>query len=189
MLIWLWLSPWAMMLAVVQLLFILAYSGWAKANTPWANVFVVLPTALMPVTVFLVYTPELVKEAVLLAAVNGAFEPGFTWTGVCRDVPFDRKMGVRSLPITHGVPAVARMVLVMWVGVAALTLVTWYYADLGLLFLAGGMFAALWLVAIGAAFVRDPTPETGGSTFLKATLWFWVFSLSLLFDTVFNVTL
>jgi 4-hydroxybenzoate polyprenyltransferase len=189
LLIWLLLSPWAFLVAVVQLLFILVYSGWAKANTPWANLFVVIPTALMPITVFLVYTPELVKEAVMLAAVNGAYEPGFTWAGVCRDVPFDRDMGVRSLPITHGVPAVARMVLVMWAGVAVLTLVTWHYTDLGLVFLAGGMFAALWLLAIGSAFARRPTPEVGGSTFLKATLWFWVFSLSLVFDTAFHVTL
>jgi 4-hydroxybenzoate polyprenyltransferase len=189
LLIWLYLSPMAFLVAIVQLVFILAYSAWAKANTPWANLFVVLPTALMPVTVFFVYTPDLTKEALLLASVNGVFEPGFTWAGVCRDVPFDRKMGVRSLPIMRGIPAVARMVLVMWVGVVALTLVTWYHTDLGLVFLAGGMFAALWLVAIGTAFVKDPTPETGGGTFLKSTLWFWVFSISLILDTLFNLHL
>jgi 4-hydroxybenzoate polyprenyltransferase len=187
LLIWLYLSPWAFLVAVVQLLFILAYSGWAKANTPWANLFVVAPTALMPVTVFLVYTPELTMEAFVLAAINGVYEPGFTWAGVCRDVPFDRKMGVRSLPITRGIPAVARMVLVMWVGVLALTVVAWLYTDVGLVFLAGAVFAALWLVGIGVAFVREPTPEVGGSTFLKATLWFWVFSLALLLDTIFNI--
>lgn len=189
LLIWLYLSPWALTVAVIQLLFILAYSGWAKANTPWANLFVVMPTALMPITVFFVYTPELTKEAILLASVNGVYEPGFTWAGVCRDVPFDRKMGVRSLPMMRGIPAVARMVLVMWVGLALLTLVTWHYTDLGLIFLAGGMFAAIWLLGIGVAFVKDPTPEVGGGTFLKATLWFWVFSLSLLLDTLFNIQL
>jgi len=187
LLIWLYLSPLALLVAIVQLLSILVYSGWAKANTPYSNLFVVLPTALMPVTVFFVYTSELTMEAILLASVNGVFEPGFTWAGVCRDVKADGKLGVRSLPILRGVPAVARMVLVMWIGVAVLTVVTWYYTDLGLVFLIGAMFAAIWLIANGIAFVKDPTPEVGGSTFLKATLWFWVFSISLILDTAFNI--
>jgi 4-hydroxybenzoate polyprenyltransferase len=185
--IWVYLSPLAFAVAIVQLLCILAYSGWAKASTPYSNLFVVLPTALMPVTVFFVYTPELTMEAVLLASVNGVFEPGFTWAGVCRDVEADAKLGVRSLPITRGIPAVTRMVLVMWTGLAALTLVTWYYTDLGIVFLVGSMFAAIWLIANGVAFVKDPTPAMGGATFLKATLWFWVFSISLMVDTAFNV--
>ncbi|MCJ2540423.1 MAG: UbiA family prenyltransferase, partial [Candidatus Thermoplasmatota archaeon] len=71
--IWLYLSPLALLVAIVQLMCILAYSGWAKANTPYSNLFVVLPTALMPLTVFFAYTPELTKEAILLASVNGVF--------------------------------------------------------------------------------------------------------------------
>ncbi|UCC92370.1 MAG: UbiA prenyltransferase family protein [Thermoplasmata archaeon] len=185
--IWLYLSHMAFLVAIVQLLCILAYSGWAKANTPYSNLFVVLPTALMPVTVFFVYTPDLTKEAILLASVNGVFEPGFTWAGVCRDVEADAKLGVRSLPILRGIPAVARMVLVMWIGLAVLTVVTWYYTDLGLVFLIGAMFAAIWLIANGVAFVKEPTPEMGGGTFLKAILWFWVFSISLIVDTAFNI--
>lgn len=189
LLIWLLLSPLALIVAVIQLVCIWIYSAWAKASTPYANLFVVLPTALMPVTVFFVYTPELTKEAVLLAAVNGVFEPGFTWAGVCRDVDSDRRLGVPSLPVKMGVPPVARVVLVMWAGLVPLTAVTWYFTDLGLVFLVGAMFAALWLVAIGAGFARRPTPEAGGATFIRATLWFWVFSLSLMLDTAFNVQL
>ena len=49
------------------------------------------------------------------------------------------------------------------------------------------MFAAIWLIANGIGFVKDPTPETGGATFLKAILWFWVFSISLIVDTAFNI--
>lgn len=185
--IWLILSPLAFVVALVQLMFILAYSSWAKVSTPYSNLFVVIPTALMPLTVFLVYTPDMAREAVLLMAVNGVFEPGFTWAGVCRDVEFDRKLGVRSLPILRGVAAVSRMVLVVWTGVVMLTVVTWYYTDLGLIFLAGGLLASLWLVVIGVGFVRTPTPEVGGSTFLKATLWFWVFSASLMLDVAVNI--
>jgi 4-hydroxybenzoate polyprenyltransferase len=185
--IWVYLSYLAFVVAMVQLLCILAYSARAKATTPYSNLFVVLPTALMPITVFFVYTSDLAMEAVLLAAVNGVFEPGFTWAGVCRDVEADAKLGVRSLPILRGVPAVARMVLVMWSGVAVLTIVTWYYTDLGLVFLIGAMIAAVWLIANGVIFVREPTPEMGGGAFLKATLWFWVFSISLIVDTAFNM--
>jgi len=187
LLIWWYLSPLALSVAAMQLLCILAYSSWAKARTPFSNLFVVLPAALMPVTAFYVFTPELTKEALLLASVNAVFEPGFTWAGVCRDVEFDKKLGIPSLPILRGVPAVARMVLVMWSGVVMLTLVTWYYTDLGLVFLAGGLLSSIWLVTIGAGFAREPTPEVGGSTFLKATLWFWVFSISLMLDTAWKV--
>jgi 4-hydroxybenzoate polyprenyltransferase len=185
--IWLYLSWMAFIVAIVQLVCILAYSAWAKPNTPFSNLFVVLPTALMPVTVFFVYTPELTKEAVLLASVNLVFEPGFTWAGVCRDVDADRMLDIPSLPIVKGIPATARVVLSTWVALAALTVVTWYYTDLGLVFLIGAMFAAVWLIGNGINFVKDPTPQVGGGTFLKAILWFWVFSISLILDTLFNI--
>ena len=189
LLIWLFLSPLAFAMAIIQLLFILAYSGWAKPRTPYSNLFVVIPTALMPITVFFVYTPELVKEAVLLASVNGFFEPGFTWAGVCRDVASDRKLGIPTLPIVKGIPAVANMVLVVWIGVVLLTMVTWYYTDLGAVFLVGAMFAALWLVGAGVGFAKAPTSEMGGATFMKAILWFWVFSIALIVDALFNIQL
>ena len=179
----------AFIFAVVQVLCVLAYSAWAKPSTPTSNLLVVLPTALMPVVVFFVYTDALTAEAFLLALVNLAFEPGFTWAGVCRDVESDRKLGIPSLPIVHGLAAPSKVILGCWVALAALTVVTWHYTDLGLVFLVGAMFAAIWLIGNSIAFVKDPSPEVGGATFMRSILWFWVFSLSLIFDTAFNIQL
>lgn len=189
MLLWLYLSWLALAVAVVQVVCILAYSAWAKPSTPYSNLMVVLPTGLMPVTVFFVYTSDLTMEAILLAAVNLAFEPGFTWAGVARDVEADSKLGIPSLPIVHGIPATARLTMVAWTALAALTVVLWHYTDLGLVFLGGSMFAAIWLLVSAVGFLKDPSPELGGSTFLKAILWFWVFSISIIMDTIFHVTL
>jgi 4-hydroxybenzoate polyprenyltransferase len=188
LLIWLYLSPLAFAVAVIQVLCVLAYSAWAKPRTAMSNLLVVLPTALMPITVFFVYTDVLTMEAVLLASVNLVFEPGFTWAGVCRDVEGDRKRGVPTLPAVYGLRTASGIILACWMALAALTLVMWYYAGMGLVFLAGGMFSALWLVANGVAFVKDPTPVRGGATFLRAILWFWVFSLALILDVSFHVT-
>ncbi len=189
LLIWLYLSYLAFALAIVQLLCILAYSAWAKPKSPFSNLLVVLPTALMPMTVFFVYTSDLVIEAILLAAVNLAFEPGFTWMGVCRDVEADREHGVPTLPARYGLRMTAGVILFCWLGVAVLSVLTYHYTDLGLVFLGGSMFAALWLVANAIGFVKNNTPEVGGATFLRSILWFWVFSIAMILDVMFPITL
>jgi heme O synthase-like polyprenyltransferase len=106
---------------------------------------------------------------------------------VCRDVESDEKLNIPSLPIVKGIPAVAKMVLAAWIAVAAFTVMTWYYTDLGLVFLVGSMFAAIFLIASAVAFVKTPTAEMGGATFMKSILWFWVFSISLIVDAAVNI--
>lgn len=187
LLIMLLLSPLMLIVGVVQLLCIFSYSAWAKSATPWANILVVIPTGLMPMGVFFAYTNELTTSALLLMAVNLAFEPGFTWAGVARDVEFDSKRGVPTLPALHGVKAVAYLVLASWTATLALTVVMSLLAPVGIVFTAGALFAAVWLVAAAARFLRDPTPEVGGATFLQGVLWFWVFSIALILDDVFFI--
>jgi 4-hydroxybenzoate polyprenyltransferase len=187
LLIMMLLSPLMLVVGVAQLLCILGYSVRAKASTPWANVLVVIPTGLMPLGVFFAYTSELTTSALVLMAVNLAFEPGFTWAGVARDVEFDSRRGVPTLPARHGVRAVAYLVLASWTATLALTVVMSLTTPVGIVFMAGALFAAVWLVAAAVRFLRNPTPEIGGSTFLRGVLWFWVFSLALILDVVFFV--
>jgi 4-hydroxybenzoate polyprenyltransferase len=189
LLIMLYLSYLTFMVAVVQIAFIYLYSAWGKANTPGSNLLVVVPTALMPIAVFFVYTSELPLEAFLLFLANFAFEPGFTWAGVCRDVAADEELRVPSLPILYGIPATARIILVSWLSLAVLTIVIFLATDLGLVFLVGSMVAAIWLLAAAVGLIKNPTPEVGGVTFLKATLWFWVFSISMILDVAFHYTI
>jgi 4-hydroxybenzoate polyprenyltransferase len=183
--IWLYLSYRALAVAFVLFLCILAYSAWGKRNTPFSNMFVVAAVALTPIAVFYVYTPHLTSAALLLAAVNLAFEPGFTWSGVCRDVEGDRQLGIPTMPLRYGIPTTSRLILVSWLLVVPLSLVLFFRTDLGPIYLAGSTLAGLWLVFLAAGLVRKPTPEAGGTTFLKATLWLWVFSLAVILDVIF----
>jgi 4-hydroxybenzoate polyprenyltransferase len=185
MAIWFYLEVHTFAIAFVLFLLVLAYSAWGKMNTPFSNLFVVAAVALMPVAVFHVYTPQLTLAALLLAAVNLFFEPGFTWSGVCRDVEGDGRLGIPTLPLRYGTPATSKLILASWVLVLPPSLALFFRTDLGPIYVVGATVAGLWLLASAAKFVREPTPEVGGSTFIKSTLWLWVFSLAVILDVVF----
>jgi 4-hydroxybenzoate polyprenyltransferase len=185
--IWLYLGYRALAVAFVLFLCILAYAAWGKRNTPFSNLFVVAAVALTPIAIFYVYTPQLTLAAVLLVVVNLFFEPGFTWSGVCRDVEGDKKLRIPTMPLRYGIPRTSKMVLVSWLFVVPSSLALFFYTKLGTIYLIGSTLAGLWLVALAVRFVREPKPSMGGSIFLKSTLWLWVFSLALIFDVIFIV--
>jgi len=185
MTIWFYLDVHTFVIAFMLFLCVLAYSAWGKMNTPFSNLFVVAAVALMPIAIFQVYTTQLTLVVILLVAVNLFFEPGFTWSGVCRDVEGDRQMGIPTLPLKYGIPATSKLVLVSWILVVPTSLALFFHTELGILYLVGSMFAGLWLVALAAKFLREPTPSMGGGIFIKSTLWLWVFSLAVVLDVVF----
>jgi 4-hydroxybenzoate polyprenyltransferase len=182
--IWLYLGLRSLLVAFMLFLCILVYSAWGKKSTPFSNLFVVAAVALTPIAIFYVFTTQLTLAAVLLAAVNLVFEPGFTWSGVCKDVEGDRKLAVPTLPLRYGIPATSKLVLASWLLVLPLSLALFIYTDLGAIYLAGAMGAGLWLVALALRFIRKPTSAIGGSTFIGSTLWLWAFSLALVLDVV-----
>lgn len=183
--LWFYLSYRSLAVAFVLFLCVLAYSAWGKRNTPLSNLFIVAAVALTPIAIFYVYTSQLTLAAVLLGVVNLFFEPGFTWSGVCRDVEGDKKLRIPTMPLRYGIPSTSKMVLVSWLFVIPPALALFFYTNLGTIYLIGSTVAGLWLVALAVRFVRKPTPPIGGSTFLNATLWLWVFSLALILDVVF----
>jgi 4-hydroxybenzoate polyprenyltransferase len=183
--LWFYLSYRSLAVAFVLFLCVLAYSAWGKRNTPLSNLFIVAAVALTPIAIFYVYTSQLTLAAVLLGVVNLFFEPGFTWSGVCRDVEGDKKLRIPTMPLRYGIPSTSKMVLVSWLFVIPPSLALFFYTNLGTIYLIGSTVAGLWLVALAVRFVRKPTPPIGGSTFLNATLWLWVFSLALILDVVF----
>lgn len=183
--IWFYLSSRALAVAFVLFLCILAYSAWGKRKTPFSNLFVVAAVALTPIAIFCVYTPQLTLAAILLGVVNLFFEPGFTWSGVCKDVEGDKELRIPTMPLRYGIPRTSKMVLVSWLFVIPPSLALFFHASLGTIYLIGSTLAGLWLVALAVRFVRKPTPSIGGSTFLNATLWLWVFSLALILDVFF----
>lgn len=183
--IWFYLGFRALAVVFVMFLCILAYSAWGKRNTLFSNLLVVVGVALMPIAVFYIYAPNLTLAAVLLTVIYLFFEPGFTWSGVCRDVEGDKRLGIPTMPLRYGIPATSKIVLASWLLVLPLSLALFFYTELGGIYLAGSMLAGLWLVALAAKFVREPTPAVGGSTFLKATVWLWVFSVAVILDVIF----
>ena len=183
--LWFYLSYRSLAVAFVLFLCVLAYSAWGKRNTPLSNLFIVAAVALTPIAIFYVYTPQLTLAAVLLGVVNLFFEPGFTWSGVCRDVEGDKELRIPTMPLRYGIPRTSKMVLVSWLFVIPPALALFFYTNLDTIYLIGSTVAGLWLLALAVRFVRKPTPQIGGSTFLNATLWLWVFSLALILDVVF----
>jgi 4-hydroxybenzoate polyprenyltransferase len=182
--IWFYLGFRALAVVFVMFLCILAYSSWGKIKTPFSNLLVVVGVALMPIAIFCIYTTNITLEAVLLSVVYLFFEPGFTWSGVCRDVEGDKRLGIPTMPLKYGIPATSRLILLTWLLVVALSIVLFFYTELGILYLICSTLAGLWLVALAAMFVKEPTPTVGGNIFIKATLWLWVFSLALILDVI-----
>jgi len=183
--IWFYLGFRALAVVFVMFLCILAYSAWGKRNTLFSNLLVVVGVALMPIAVFYIYTPNLTLAAVLLTVIYLFFEPGFTWSGVCRDVEGDKRLGIPTMPLRYGIPATSKIVLASWLLVLPMSLALFFYTELGIIYLIGSTLAGLWLVALAAKFVREPTPAVGGSTFLKATVWLWVFNVAVILDVIF----
>jgi len=170
------------LMAYALILGIPSMSIWLHLSPRAVAIAFVLAVAITPLAIFYVYTPQLTLAAVLLGALNLFFEPGFTWSGVCRDVEGDRALRIPTMPLRYGIPATSKLVLSSWLFVVPLSLALFLYTDLGLIYLVGSTMAGLWLVAIAARFVLKPTPTVGGSTFLRATLWFWLFNLALILD-------
>lgn len=184
--IMLYLGPLTFVLGLAQVLCVLVYSALAKPRTPYANLLVVLAVAIMPMTIFSAFTTRLMVEAVALAAVNATFEPGFTWAGVLRDTPTDKALGMPTFPAIHGIKATAKLILVSWLLLGLATVEMYRLSDLGPIFLVLALVATLWLLGNAFRLVRRPEPEIGGATFLRATLWFWLFSLAIILDIVFH---
>jgi 4-hydroxybenzoate polyprenyltransferase len=169
------------LIGILQMLFIVTYSN-VKYRTPYSNFLVVLPTALMPIGVFFVYTNSIPIEAILLFILYFFYEPGFTWSGVARDTEHDRKKGVPTLPVKYGIRATALFIFVCWTFVLMMSLFLFLLTNLGIVFLIGSSLSAIMLIALASNLVKNPNPGAGAQTFFKSAGWFWFFSISVIID-------
>ncbi len=187
LLIMFYLSIYTGIIGIVQMLCILAYSKSMKGRIAYSNMFVVLPTALMPMGVFFVYTNDITIEALLLFVTYFFFEPGFTWSAVCRDTDNDKKRGVPTLTVKYGIKAVAKFILVCWVVVLIMSVVLFLFTNLGIVFLIGSSLAAILLIRLALNLIKNPNPGVSFSTFIKSAGWFWFFSISVIIDVVLRM--
>ncbi|MEE9150682.1 MAG: UbiA family prenyltransferase [Thermoplasmata archaeon] len=183
----LYLSIYTGIVGIIQMLCILVYSKSMKGKVAYSNMFVVLPTALMPMGVFFVYTDQFTIEALLLFITYFFFEPGFTWSGVCRDTEHDKKRGVPTLSVKYGIKGVAKFILMCWILVLVMSVVLFLFTNLGLIFLIGSSFAAVLLIGLAINLIKNPHPKTAASTFIKSAGWFWFFSFSVIIDVVLRI--
>jgi 4-hydroxybenzoate polyprenyltransferase len=174
------------LIAIIQLLCILLYSL-MKYRSPYSNLMVVLPTALMPIGVFFVYTPYITLEAILLFILYFFYEPGFTLSGVCRDVKGDKKKGIPTLPVKYGIRSTAWLIFGSWVWVLIMSVIIFLFTDLGIIYLIGSSFSAILLILLADNLIKNPNPGVGAKTFFKSAGWFWFFSISVIIDLVLNM--
>ncbi len=182
-----YLSIWTGIIGVLQMMFIFMYSRSMKGKVAYSNMFVVLPTALMPLGVFFVYTNQFTLEGLLLFLTLFFFEPGFTWSGVCRDMEVDRMRGVPTLPVRYGIKRVAQFILLCWLVVLLMSIVLFAFTNLGLFFLIGSVLSAVILIKLAGNLIKNPNPGIAAKTFIQSSLWFWLFSLSIIIDVALRM--
>jgi 4-hydroxybenzoate polyprenyltransferase len=127
------LNPICFALSPVALAIVFWYSL-AKRFTTWTQLFLGLAMAVAPVGGWLAVGGRGGWEPWLLAIAIGAWVGGFDVLYACQDLEFDRRHGLRSIPVRFGVPAalaISRSMHVVAVlcllTLAAVTPLPWFY--------------------------------------------------------------
>ena len=139
------LGPLCFALSPVALAIVFWYSL-AKRFTSYTQLFLGLAMAVAPVGGWLAAGGRGGLEPWLLGLAIGTWVGGFDVLYACQDLEFDRRHGLRSIPVRFGVRrslAISRAMHVVTVG--CLVALAWV-ADLGRVYLAGVAGVALLLV-------------------------------------------
>ena len=193
----LYLNPESFVVLAAATLLITIYSTWAKRNTPFSWIFVGLSFGLVPLGVWLAFEPAGLLKAgpglhpagLILAAMIGITDWGFTNCDASRDVAGDKEKGIPTTPATFGIPATARMVSGFWIIGVGLSLALGLAANLGWLYLAAAAVAGGWLLWQNLDFVRHPTAERGERLFYQSANYRAVLFAALIIDVLLRAWL
>ena len=193
----LYLNPESFVVLAAATLLITIYSAWAKRNTPFSWIFVGLSFGLVPLGVWLAFEPAGLLKAgpglhpagLILAAMIGITDWGFTNCDASRDVAGDKEKGIPTTPATFGIPATARMVSGFWIIGVGLSLALGLAANLGWLYLAAAAVAGGWLLWQNLDFVRHPTAERGERLFYQSANYRAVLFAALIIDVLLRAWL
>jgi 4-hydroxybenzoate polyprenyltransferase len=130
------LSTLCLALAPVALVIVFWYSL-AKRFTTYTQMFLGLSLAIAPVGGWLAAGGRGGAEPWLLGLAIGLWVGGFDILYACQDVDFDRKQGLRSIPVTFGVPAAIRLSRLMHLVTVIVMASLWWAANLPALYIAG----------------------------------------------------
>ncbi|MDD1722618.1 MAG: UbiA family prenyltransferase [Methanothrix sp.] len=193
----LYLNPESFVVLAAATLLITIYSTWAKRNTPFSWIFVGLSFGLVPLGVWLAFEPAGLLKAgpglhpagLILAAMIGITDWGFTNCDASRDVAGDKEKGIPTTPATFGIPATARMVSGFWIIGVGLSLALGLAANLGWLYLAAAAVGGGWLLWQNLDFVRHPTAERGERLFYQSANYRAVLFAALIIDVLLRAWL
>jgi len=193
----LYLNPESFAILLAATLLITIYSAWAKRNTPFSWIFVGLSFGLVPLGVWLAMEPAgllkagpgLHPAALILAAMIGITDWGFTNCDASRDVAGDKEKGIPTTPATFGIAATARMVAGFWVIGVILSIALGLSANLGWLYLAVAGGAGGWLLLQNLDFMRHPTAKRGEKLFYQSANYRAVLFAAIIVDVLLRAGL
>ena len=133
----LWLSP-------VALAIVFWYSL-AKRITTYTQMFLGLAMAVAPVGGWIAAGGGGGAEPWLLGLAIGLWVGGFDILYACQDLDFDRRHGLRSIPVRFGVARSIWLSRVMHIGTVLVMTALWRVANLPVLYLAGVAIVAVLL--------------------------------------------
>ena len=130
------LNPLCLLLSPVALFLLVIYS-YAKRFTNYPQLFLAAAQAVAPVGAWVGVTGTWSWPAFVLGVAVGAWIGGFDCIYACQDVEADRRIGIGSVPVRHGVRGA--LVISALTHVVTVLLYVWFgiLADLGWLWYVG----------------------------------------------------
>jgi 4-hydroxybenzoate polyprenyltransferase len=138
------LGTLCLVLAPVALAIVFWYSL-AKRYTSYTQLFLGLAMAIAPVGGWIAAGGRGGAEPWLLGTAIGLWVGGFDILYACQDVEFDRRHGLRSIPVRFGVSRAIGLSRLMHVSAVAAMALLWTAAALPVLYLGGVAVVALLL--------------------------------------------
>jgi 4-hydroxybenzoate polyprenyltransferase len=138
------LSSLCVALSPVALAIVFWYSL-AKRFTTYTQMFLGLALAIAPVGGWIAAGGRGGAEPWLLGLAIGLWVGGFDILYACQDVDFDRRHGLRSIPVTYGVPRSIYLSRLMHLATVVAMASLWWAASLPALYLVGVAIVAALL--------------------------------------------
>ncbi len=127
---------WPVALSVPVLAFLLGYS-YAKRFTAWSHYWLAAGLMLSPPAAWIAIRGELDWTPAALGGAVFFWVGGFDIIYACQDLEFDRRRGLKSLPVRLGIPAALVLAAGSHLAAVVCLFALWYLANLGHLFLIG----------------------------------------------------